>query len=590
MVRYAMFSERAPGGMPLFVSIRRLADYERVNQDETIAINRPRNRAITFHEVALQIIRKVQQEVRRYNRMTAAEVLTRVSGWLQAENRLTGVELGDEPIPVDPLNRLNARNMETYIQSIQSAEEVDFEDLDWRFTIDPNSITLGGAPKIKTPAYVSTREFTKTWRGYEGVNCAAYSINYFIQHFKGQRVRDTTLIRQSKELQEKLGWGLTVAPNDILRAFPSEFPKFKVVIINPLVPSLNTFAQGREYTSESGNVMYLVYDPRIQHFGSTLYPHRIWMKNGHSPNLTICGPCNEVFDNRKAHTCTNGGKDRVKKLRTTITCDICDKIRDYTHDCSVIQCKNCHTKYPRGETTHRCFVYEEDEEKRFNTDGLNDPQGVDSAMDGDGSLPCCFAYDIESRVDIRDEIVERIIEFKKSPNSDQFMEYDGSEEDIVIKHTTARYQQPNWIGIKNIYNNKSYAFTGSDCLHECLNFLLAYNRGNNHMWAHNAAGYDTRLIYDVACQVMGDAKIECTPRGSKFMILSINKTRRGALLFYDSLNHLKGFSQLIQGLLLRLQKISFQTIPTILTIYLLEKAIFLIFSIRPRTGIESILV
>lgn len=545
MVRYAALVETNPrDGIPLFVNVRRLTQlpnnrYSPLNRNEDVAINRPASSGeTTFQHVAKFIIRAVKKAVHTYNGEPSRRILETTSGFLQATNRLTGTFLGDEPIPVDPIAVLDGNRMENYISTIQSAEEVAFEDIDWRFSIDANSIMFGGAPKIKRPEYASSRYFVKTWEGHENVNCAAYAINYVIQHPK--KVRDQTLIKQAQELQKKLGWALTVSPFEILKSFPATFPEYRVVIINPLVVSLETTAVGRLYESSSGKVVYLIFDPRLAHYAATLHPHRIWGKI--NSNLILCGPCNIVLDSRRPHTCSNGGKSRTKKFKPTMKCLKCGlELGQYyssKHDCSVIQCKSCNTKYPRGEHTHRCFVSEIDKEKRFNTDGLDDPEGTDSALMGDGSLPCCFAYDIESRVDIRTEVISRIESFNQKDGL--FEKYEGSSEDIVVKEFTARYQQPNWIGVKNIYNNKFYSFTGDHCLSECINFLLAYNSGNNQMWAHNASGYDTRLIYDVACAMMGDLKLEPVERGSKIMILTINKTRRGALIFYDSLNHLKG--------------------------------------------------
>jgi len=154
-------------------------------------------------------------------------------------------------------------------------------------------------------------------------------------------------------------------------------------------------------------------------------------------------------------------------------------------------------------------------------------------------LPCCFAYDIESSIEIRESSVLRISAFNQ-PDDETFKTYTDSKEDLVLKEFYSEYQSAHWIGIKNIYSQKTYEWTGKNCLKECLLFLLRYNRGNNTMWAHNAAGYDTRLIAEELTNITGEIDIESVERGTKFMILKINKTSKGSLTFYDSLNHLKG--------------------------------------------------
>ena len=135
--------------------------------------------------------------------------------------------------------------------------------------------------------------------------------------------------------------------------------------------------------------------------------------------------------------------------------------------------------------------------------------------------------------------MSRISSFNQE-NDETFKPYTNSREDLVVKEFYSEYQAAHWIGIKNIYSQKTYEWTGPDCIKDCLLFLLQYNRGNNTMWAHNAAGYDTRLIAEELSKINGQIDVESVERGTKFMILKLNKTTKGALIFYDSLNHLKG--------------------------------------------------
>ena len=77
---------------------------------------------------------------------------------------------------------------------------------------------------------------------------------------------------------------------------------------------------------------------------------------------------------------------------------------------------------------------------------------------------------------------------------------------------------------------------GDNCIRDMLAYLKSYNLGRNIVIAHNAAGYDTRLVYQAAAKCgIRDCKMTPILQGSKFIELSIGK-----LIFRDSMLHLKG--------------------------------------------------
>lgn len=79
-------------------------------------------------------------------------------------------------------------------------------------------------------------------------------------------------------------------------------------------------------------------------------------------------------------------------------------------------------------------------------------------------------------------------------------------------------------------------FFGDTCLDDFLNFMLNHNKGHSICLAHNASGYDTRLLFNSLTRRASCPKLEPLLRGGKFMELKVNKK----LVFRDSMLHIPG--------------------------------------------------
>ena len=96
----------------------------------------------------------------------------------------------------------------------------------------------------------------------------------------------------------------------------------------------------------------------------------------------------------------------------------------------------------------------------------------------------------------------------------------------------------NFVCCRNVFTDEEFTFFGNDALQNFILFLYTQNHGKNICIAHNASGYDTRLLFSKFAELDQDDEIEINPimRGGKFMQLKVNKH----LIFRDSLLHVKG--------------------------------------------------
>lgn len=112
--------------------------------------------------LAAEIRNQTNQAVREYTGWSANRVNQRVTGYLQAYNLQNG---GNHTH--DELANLADLNTEMIMDIIgrlqQSNEDLFIFDLEWRFTIDPNSIVVGGNKNVRIPSFYVSHEMRKTW-------------------------------------------------------------------------------------------------------------------------------------------------------------------------------------------------------------------------------------------------------------------------------------------------------------------------------------------------------------------------------------------------------------------------------------------
>lgn len=108
-------------------------------------------------------------------------------------------------------------------------------------------------------------------------------------------------------------------------------------------------------------------------------------------------------------------------------------------------------------------------------------------------------------------------------------------EKVITFTSQAKAHKPNLVVFREVFADVEHVFLGPDCLHRFIEFMLGVNNGRNLLVAHNASGYDSRLILDAALTLTEKKKIVPIRRGLKYMELRIeNVIFRDSLLFLPS--------------------------------------------------------
>ncbi len=410
----------------------------------------------------------------------------------------------------------------------QSNAEMDIFDLEWFVNIDPGSFLEGGAvAKGIRPAWATGCD--STWQD-QGVNCCAYALAFLLSEEKVTKNKVTRLraIEEARLLADLLEWGDTTTVPE-LSAFVKAYPRYRVSVIwNSPAESQSYTYYGEEYEEMPEAVdgrgtnkpdkftLYLILSGG--HWAACKSPAQVWRKwKGYSG---YCNRCIKPYNpSLQLHDCTTGrnrGKPELLEKRVCERCGIIGK-----HECAFFRCKNCSSKCKKGQLIHRCLIYEDepsDSKKEFCREVT------------DGKHPSLWAYDFESRLEIKESSRRVICDFVL----DEDDQYPENVEDITVWDFTTACHRVNYAYAKNIFTGETREFFGDSATEEFINFCLTYNKGNNIFVAHNASGYDARLIFSslrTRGSLMSEAK--AIMRGNKFMQITIGK-----LIFRDSLLHL----------------------------------------------------
>jgi hypothetical protein len=466
----------------------------------------------------------------------------RITGYMVASNVQTGDTVAVEEDFFDGALTVSFRREEGqpsyYISSIwkrfminlwrriqESNQTIGMGDIEFRFTIDPNSIQAGGNVFVKIPHWVPQTKFRETWKGhtdFEGpINCAAFAIVYLIDGVKKRYDRNVKqAIIDARELQTKLKWGKECSLQE-LSDFVVMFPEYRITAFIPNATENCATYSGEKFEYDEkdlSNILYLVYDPVQNHYGATKSPGEIICKLRNSKEWSWCHLCCIPVERRRGHTC-EGSSFVPRKKQKPCSCGQYGK-----HSCFELTCRFCATVYKKNTFDHRCIIYKKPRAEEKN-------QFVDEkTFEPNGKRPALFVYDLESRVEIVYSAQEVISNFEVD------------EEGLYVKENVATYthelkeHKANMVVFQNVFSDEEpKVFFGEDCLQRFLMYMLSYNNGNNICIAHNASGYDTRLVFMAAIK-LAKARMEPIMRGAKFMQLKIGDK----LIFRDSLLHVKG--------------------------------------------------
>ncbi len=434
---------------------------------------------------------------------------------------------------------INAQAMLAQLTKVQqSARGATIATLEFQFNYDPTSIVAGGAGEIEKVVIrggYTNETYKKTHSSWIHkdimINCAAYAINYAMNSIpkRYSRKSDDGICIDALALQKRLGWGDVVTLNDLKR-FIQLYPEYRLTCLfagyrdNKVNTWTGTaFNQAtfdlptRQVNSpKQSKVIYIMLDLNQRHYIAIHSPQQFYssIKNG---KVNWCHKCTLMYFNGYEHDCATyipGVPERRKKeIRR---CEFCQVYVEKCQ-CSETRCAQCRAKRRKGFTSrdkdssatdHRCIVYKNPERPKAT-------QSFNETMNADGSAPYLWGYDFESRTEIRVASQEYIHEFETTES----FKYTGN----VITHSKeVRDHKVNFVVAINVFTNERKIFTGEECLEDFLNFMSRYNEGKNVLYAHNASGYDTRLLFEVASRMDGlESAMFPILRGGKFMQLKI---------------------------------------------------------------------
>lgn len=117
----------------------------------------------------------------------------------------------------------------------ESGTPFDIMNTEWRFTIIPATLLLGGSAPGVIPKWA--KSFPMTWRNYTDdigpINCAAFALNwimnYEVNQYRGDAKRIGRALIEARQLQSRLGWGTMISFPD-LKAFTDLYPTKRVSV------------------------------------------------------------------------------------------------------------------------------------------------------------------------------------------------------------------------------------------------------------------------------------------------------------------------------------------------------------------------
>lgn len=465
-----------------------------------------------------------------------AETLRRTQGTLTALNTLEPARGTSRSI--ENIKTITPELLENmYINMTQSATELLIYQIEWTFVINPRIFLIGGSTQPKIPKWV-TKAKQLSWKSYSDskgpISCAAVALCLALdgvernkrQYHTGQR-----LLVDSRRLQTEMGWDINVSINE-LEKFVLKYPKYRLTCLMPAERNFLDYTfTGAEFEPQPCHVekfstikpskycLYIYLDLEQNHYVHVYSPQAFYRSKINSNAILFCHECICQFRDTSTHNC----KDTVFPGRFKST--LCTKCG--LHNCTLcryVSCRNCLATYEKKSLNghnHRCIVMEiEKEDKGYNT-GEND-----------GKKPSLWVYDLESRIEKK--FLPMFIDSHQLQDDGFYKTANDVVE--IISTNEVNEQIPNLVYAVNVFTKQRLSYFGENCINDFMTFILNHNNGSSILLAHNAAGYDTRLIFEDIIKRKRPLEVYPTMSGCKF-----NELRIGSKIFFrDSRNHLMG--------------------------------------------------
>lgn len=456
---------------------------------------------------------------------------------------------------VRSLGQLNYETISKLYELItQSDTEVELQQLEWRFTIFPNSFRAGGSSDSKPPSWLVKKQPKLkhlSWFSYSDeqgpIACAAVALllttdmigtakNGGRYHIGGE-VGINRLKKRARALQTELGWDQYVSYLQF-QDYVKLYPFFRVTVLsNSQINSKPYTFTGEQFlgtidptSSVCSNpfAVYVYHDPLTNHYASISKPAAFYSAL-YGYDQRFCHVCVKVFGTGVAHACDGAVETRKNhRKKEEFVCPKCNEWRGKTHDCTFYDCRNCFTREHKG-SPHRCMIM------------VKDPYKVDKGFqtnpnEFDKDKPALWVYDLESKIEYKEVTFSVLDEFEV----DGDMRYKKTEKYKYCK--ALGYHKADLVTASNVYTGELKTWKGDTCLQEFCSYLLNYNRGNNIVLAHNGSGYDSALVHEAISKAATDYRENLIVNGTRFLQLVIGAGRRNGsnTKFQDSMVHVMG--------------------------------------------------
>lgn len=476
-------------------------------------------------------------------------------GYLQGINvNNAGATISTKPLRVGHLTTEFFMDLMERIH--KSNDDLTFDAIEWSFHFVTLSTLRGsGGNTLRMPPW-ATKSLHTTWVEHAAadgtpIGCAVFAINWMMNKSRFRYNKTIERLRTARKhayaLQRELGWGQNVSTTQ-LPEFIVKYPEYRLTVMTANCTDFSYMTWAGllwKYNPDTPDdkCIYIIYDFEQKHFAGGLPSN---LTSGGTGKCRFCHYCCLAYSHNSVHKCPldadyTPSDPPAKKARKdyfqpfpvqpkkTDFCDVCGLYGKHP-GCPMRTCGVCKVRSPLGDY-HRHIVQmppRSDVKNTFVTGGSHRDQD-------DKKLYKLWAYDIESMMEAQDGVLT--MQFDTDPNSGTFKYTPDGE--LAFRLVKPLQHVPIMIAFKDVFSNEPVqVYKGPTCLSEFIGFMCQHNGGRNICVAHNASGYDSRLLFDEAVTKSGDGNYSIVPlsRGHKFMQLTLNKNT----MFRDSMLHLKG--------------------------------------------------
>ncbi len=398
-------------------------------------------------------------------------------------------------------------------------------NVEFAYWINPLSFQTGrGESKtIRTDGVWKPTLKTPSMEGYTNLNCAAAAIAFLLGKeglygdvFKdkvGQKRELKKWCRITADLMHLLQWEEEISVAQV-GDFVKVFQDYRIVVVNSITKSSSTRDwKGDLYVANGENkILYLYHDPKEHHFFAISAIQKFikqrkgryyrWCYDCSSYTQSTCECGEQPYRGVPQRNCQHCGMDYSSKIK---------------HYCFSTKCKGCQLFFNNQTNDlmdHRCPIFMNVPKKPLPFKGETEQD--------DEKMYNLWAYDIESALVFNDTLIP-------SYQTDAEGLFPTTHQIIEIKQST---QIPNLIIWMNVFTKELHS---SESMDDFISFMLQENDGRNIAIAHNAKGYDGRLVFEGIKNFQENIEVHPLMRGTQMIRLKVGNT-----IFQDSLLHLSG--------------------------------------------------